>query len=100
MVSRVSGQNGIPRLYNMLSIHHSGPEPSLYRLRLERIKCLWLKCVGGLWLLKFVSLWLETVAVRDWRRLEPMAEEVWKHVFGRKKAPVVGEGCEPLVGKS
>ena len=29
-MSRVPDQNGVSRLYNMLEIHHSGPEPSIY----------------------------------------------------------------------
>ena len=28
-ISRVLDQNGVSRLYNMLEIHHSGPEPSI-----------------------------------------------------------------------
>ena len=29
-ISRVSDQNGVSHLYNMLEIYHSGPEPLIY----------------------------------------------------------------------
>ena len=31
-ISRVPDENGVSRLYNMLEIHHSGPEPSKFCL--------------------------------------------------------------------
>ena len=32
LILRVPDQNGVPRLYNMREIQHSGPEPSVCRM--------------------------------------------------------------------
>ena len=36
-IFRVPDENGVPRLYNMLEIHHSGPEPSICSDNLQTI---------------------------------------------------------------
>ena len=44
-ISRVTDQNGIPRQYNMLEIHHSGPERSNYISRVPDQNGVSLLCI-------------------------------------------------------
>ena len=45
-ISRVPDQNSVSRLYNMLEIYHSGPEPSIWSLEWEQQA--WFLCLSCL----------------------------------------------------